>query len=61
MGRALAALAAGRGYSKSRLHIPAMGPAYWDTDEEVVGEAVPLERKDNWDYQSSRRLEQRSK
>lgn len=28
MGRALAALAAGQGYSKSLLHIPAMGPGY---------------------------------
>lgn len=53
MGRALAAPAAGRDYSKSLLHIPAMGPAYWDIDEEVVGVAVPPEHKDNWDYQSS--------
>lgn len=53
MGKALAAPAAGRGYSRSRLHIPVMGPVYLDIDEVVVGEAVPLEHKGNWDYQSS--------
>lgn len=53
MGRALAAPAAGRGYSRSLLHTPAMGPVCWDIDEEAVGEAVPLEHKGNWDYQSS--------
>lgn len=36
MGRALVALAAGRGYSKSRLHIPATGPGHPNKPEKKV-------------------------